>query len=254
MTFIYEPQGRAREYAGLACNIYRGCAHQCVYCFAPGATHKTRAEFSQPAPRSATFLLDLQKELEKRDGKGNNHGRVLLCFTCDPYQELDVELQLTRQTIKLLHRYGYGVTVLTKGGARAMRDIDLFTPDDAFATTLTFLDGDDSVKWEPGAALPDNRIYVISRFHQRGIPTWVSLEPVIKPQVALDIIFRTAPYVDAYKVGTWNHDQRAKEIDWRIFAHNVTARLDLMGYARQMDPDALGKGQYYVKKDLAKWL
>mgnify|MGYP001557876463 FL=1 len=32
MSLIYEPAGRAREYAALACNVYRGCDHACVYC------------------------------------------------------------------------------------------------------------------------------------------------------------------------------------------------------------------------------
>ena len=30
-TIIYEPKGRAREYAPLACNLAVGCVHRCVY-------------------------------------------------------------------------------------------------------------------------------------------------------------------------------------------------------------------------------
>ena len=254
MTLIYEPQGRAREYSALALNIYKGCGHGCTYCFAPGATHKTREEFSRPAPRSATFLLDLQKELDKRDGKGDNHGRVLLCFTTDPYQELDVELQLTRKTIKLLHRYGYGVTVLTKGGTRALRNLDLFGLGDAFATTLTFWGDDDSLQWEPGAALPLDRLQAIKEFHKAGIFTWASMEPVVNPLTTLHLIKLFSHHVDAYKVGTLNHHPLAKEIDWRKFAVDVTGLLDRLGYERQWEPDKLRRGQYYIKADLAKWL
>ena len=44
---------------------------------------------------------------------------------------------------------------VTKGGMRAIADIDLFRPErDAFACTLTTLDDDFSMKWERGAALP----------------------------------------------------------------------------------------------------
>lgn len=251
---IYVPQGRAREYAALALNIYAGCKHGCLYCFAPGATHKTKEEFGNPRPRSATFLLDLQKELEKRDAKGSEHGRVLLCFTTDPYQELDAETKLTRQTIQLLHRYGYGVTVLTKGGTRALRDIDLFGPGDAFASTLTFIDDDESRKWEPNAALPNDRLVALQTFQAAGVMTWASMEPVIDTVATIHLIMASRFFVDAFKVGTWNHDNRANEIDWRRFAHNVTALLDRLGYKRQPEADALGKGEYYVKKDLAKWL
>ena len=40
---IYEPSGRAREYAPLALNLYNGCPHGCTYCYAPAATHKDAA-------------------------------------------------------------------------------------------------------------------------------------------------------------------------------------------------------------------
>ena len=36
MNAIYEPKGAAREYAELACNLYTGCNHGCLYCYAPG--------------------------------------------------------------------------------------------------------------------------------------------------------------------------------------------------------------------------
>ncbi|GAJ10528.1 unnamed protein product, partial [marine sediment metagenome] len=31
MKAIYETRGRAREYCGLAINLYTGCEHRCVY-------------------------------------------------------------------------------------------------------------------------------------------------------------------------------------------------------------------------------
>jgi DNA repair photolyase len=254
MTLIYEPTGRAREYAPLALNIYKGCSHGCTYCFAPGATHRTRAEFNQPAPRSDAFLHDLANEAIKRRRAGKG-GRALLCFTCDPYQEIDDEWQLTRHTIKILHNTGHAVTVLTKGGKRALRDLDLFMPAaDAFATTLTFLDADQSRRWEPGAALPFERMETIKRFDQAGIFTWVSLEPVIEPETSLDLIRLTHPFVSAYKIGTLNHHPLAKTIDWREFAFDAVELLDSLGYGRQMDPDKLGISEYYIKKDLARWL
>ena len=33
MELIYEPKGKAKEYAGLAFDIYKGCTHGCLYCF-----------------------------------------------------------------------------------------------------------------------------------------------------------------------------------------------------------------------------
>ena len=147
MPLIYEPAGRAREYAALACNIYRGCDHACEYCYAPAAIRMDREAFSHPAPRP-DFLPTLRREAAKLAPTEP----ILLCFTCDPYQTLDERLGITRETIKILHAAGHAVHILTKGGSRALRDADLLGKRDAFATTLTLLDEAESLAREPGAA------------------------------------------------------------------------------------------------------
>jgi len=237
MSLIYEPAGRAREYAALACNVYRGCDHACSYCYAPAATRRAMEVFSHPEPR-ADFLPKLRREA----GALKPTEPILLCFTCDPYQALDERLGLTRETIKILHSAGHAVNVLTKGGWRALRDIDLLGPRDAFATTLTLLDDAVSLKWEPGAATPKDRIATVREYHAAGIPTWVSLEPVLDPAIALEIIRRTHEFVDLYKVGRWNYHADAKLIDWARFAADAVALLGALGKA------------YYIKKDLACFL
>ena len=238
---IYEPRGKAREYAALACNIYRGCDHECGYCWAPAATHRNRAAFILPAPRGADFLHRLEKEARRRPPADP----ILLSFTSDPYQMLDIRLGWTREAIKILHAAGHAVCVLTKGGTRALRDLDLFTTGgvkgDAFATTLTLLNHRWRV-WEPGAAPPADRLEAIRAFHRAGVPTWVSLEPVLEPAASLEIIRETAPYVNLFKVGKLNYHPMARSIDWRAFGLATIALLE-----------SLGK-PYYIKKDLAAYL
>jgi len=238
MSLIYKPQGRAGEYAKLALNIYKGCDHRCEYCFAPLATHAVRDEFCKPTTRKDDFLKKLEAEAKKLKPSDP----VLLCFTCDPYCLLDTEKQLTRSAIQILHRYGHHIHILTKGGRRAIRDLDLMTPNDAFSTTLTCLDEATSRKWEPGAATPADRIETARQFHDAGIPTWVSLEPVLDPDVALEIIRRTHTYVDLFKVGKLNYHAHAKTINWAKFAKEAVELLDSLGC------------KYYVKKDLLKYL
>jgi len=177
-----------------------------------------------------------------RKRAGTNSGRVLLCFTCDPYQHVDERMGLTRETIRLLHRYGFSVQVLTKGGSRALRDLDMFRAGDAFASTLTLLDDAHSRKWEPGAALPEDRIDTLRQFHEAGVQTWVSLEPVLNPASALEIIRRTHGFVDLYKVGKLNYHELASRIDWQAFADNVVALLDSLG------------ARYYIKESLLPYL
>jgi DNA repair photolyase len=126
--------------------------------------------------------------------------QVLLSFTTDAYNPFDSTL--TRPTIEILREFGLAYCVLTKGGTRALVDIDLYRPNrDAFASTLTSLDDAFSLKWEREAALPGDRITALKAFHSAGIYTWVSLEPTLDIESSLAIVQETHDYVDLYKIG-----------------------------------------------------
>jgi DNA repair photolyase len=58
MNVVYEPRGRAREYSGLACNLYRGCTHGCRYCYAPACMRTTGEKWHAIAePRTDILKL-----------------------------------------------------------------------------------------------------------------------------------------------------------------------------------------------------
>lgn len=238
MTIIYKPKGRAGEYSHLAINHYTGCGHGCRYCYGPAATKNPDFHRIQ-APR-ADIIAKLQKEALKHAGCDE---RVLLCFTSDPYQPLNDRIGLTRQVIEVLKAHDIPFHILTKGGLRAAADFDLYGKYDAFATTLTLLDDNESAKQEPNAALAAERIAAISQAHERGIETWVSLEPVLDPEVSLHIIGLTHEIVDHYKIGKLNHVETERPFsEWRNFGSEAI-RL-----CRRYEKS------YYVKDDLAKYL
>jgi len=230
-NIIYTPHGRAAEYAPLAANMYAGCTHACVYCWVPQALHKTRAQFISGAfPRP--------KEAAKYHAAGISE-QVLLSFTCDPYPPEDNSL--TRHTIEVLHDHGLAHCTLTKGGTRALRDMDLFRPDrDAFATTLTALDPNVQRKWEPGAASPDDRVAALKAFHDHGIFTWVSLEPTLDLETSLQIIGMTHEFVDLFKIGKMNYCQ--SQVDWREYTERAIELCDRLTVG------------HYIKQDLAMYL
>jgi len=264
-NLIYVPKGRAREYAALACNTYRGCAHGCTYCYAPAIVIRkqmTDAErrllFLAAQPRPGSFLQRLDYEAEKMQAAGIT-GQVLLSFTCDPYQPLEDECHVSRETIKILHRYGFSVSVLTKAPSRAILDLPLFTPQDAFGTTLVFNNESDTAKEEPGADTYQQRIATLGFFHEHGIPTYVSCEPVIKPSQTIEIIKEIHDDVDMFKVGKLNHDPRADHYDWKPFGNLAITVLEHFGYKRIFDPDegvktGANNRLYYIKQDLARYL
>ena len=235
MGIIYRPAGRAAEYSFLAINHYVGCRHGCMYCYVPNVTHNNKFFTEQTVRKDV--LWQLQREAPNFAGTDE---RVLLCFACDPYQPLDVETRTTRKVIKILRDFDIPFQVLTKGGMRAARDFDLYGSCDAFGTTLTFLDPQKSKLHEPNAALPADRIETIRIAKERGIETWVSLEPVISFGQSLEIIKETHHIVDHYKIGILNH--QPSDIIWRKFG------IKAIELCRQYETD------YYIKADLAKHL
>ncbi len=235
MGIIYIPRGRAQEYSLLALNHYRGCGHRCSYCYAADmACAFGQGPFNHPAAKPAA-LQAVEREAPRY---ACTPKRVLLSFMCDPYQPIDKDLQLTRQVIQILKSHKIPIQILTKGGLAAVRDFDLYSDSDAFASTLTFIDQARSKEWEPGAAPPSERIEAIKEAHRLGIETWVSLEPVIDADESLAIIDQTHEFVDLYKIGKLNH--RKSDIDWHKWAINALSLCQRYGK------------KYYIKNDLAR--
>ncbi len=239
LKVIYEPRGRAREYSELAVNLYNGCNHGCKYCYAPECMRRNRLEFYNRQAARKDILNKVQHDCKILAGTKE---RVLLCFTCDPYQKLDDVEQLTRNTLWLFKLHGIPFQILTKAGSRAERDFDLYTESDAFATTLTFMDQGKSLFYEPEAALPQDRIETIKKAKQKGIETWVSFEPVLNDEEVFKLLEATHEYVDLYKVGKVSRFKTDKEINWDRFAYEIVNRLEKLGK------------NYYIKNDLKKHL
>jgi DNA repair photolyase len=238
-TIIYESRGKAREYCELAANLYRGCSHCCTYCYAPAALHTTRDEFCKPKVRSGV-LLKFEKDAETLERLGETR-QILLSFTTDPYQPLDVKEGLTRQAIQILHNHNLRVSILTKGGKRSERDFDLLMhrPElSEYGATLVFTDERHQKEIERGATSTEERMASLKKAHDLGICTYVSLEPVWIPEQSLKLIDLTKDFVDFYKVGKLNYDPQQKNVDWSKFKKEVIEKLE--GYGKK----------YYIKKSL----
>ena len=50
LEIIYQPRGRAREYADYAANLYRGCDGRCGYCYAPSVLRVMEFAWNRPSP------------------------------------------------------------------------------------------------------------------------------------------------------------------------------------------------------------
>ena len=251
MRIIYEPRGRALEYAPLAVSLYRGCSHGCTYCFAPDSTKTPIEKFRQPYARKDALKL-LARDCEDLVRAGDTR-EILMSFTTDPYQPLDEEHHLTRSAIQILIDFARPFSILTKGGRRSTPDFDLMAtrPDLCrYGTTLTFDNPEDSREFEPDAALPHSRLAALIYAKKKGIRTWVSLEPVIYPeqtirliQMTLDLSHQGPGIVDEYRIGKINHiESDITDQEWVKFARDAKTLLDEYGC------------RYVFKKDLQPYL
>lgn len=238
MQVIYEPTGKAKEYADLACNLYNGCTHGCLYCYAK--RYKQGDYYAAATPKN-DVIAKLRQDVKQLDPTSTPE--ILLSFQGDVYQPLEDDLKLTRQALEVLVEHDLPFTVLTKGGSRAQRDFDVLQQSSKarFGTSLVWIDEDFSRKFEPHAASIWDRMATIDVANRRGIPTWVSLEPVIEPGQALALIGMLHGMVDFWKVGKINHDKELEQAhDWVKFREEVTELLE--GY----------NANYYLKRSLTE--
>jgi DNA repair photolyase len=237
MSVIYEPKGKAREYSPQALNLYLGCPHNCLYCYAPSAMQKTRESyFCIPQPRKGV-IDNLKKEAPKAKKE-----QILLSFIGDVYSQTEDDNKTTMEALEILSEEKLPVAILTKGGKRALKDIEVFKKfGDHFhiGTTLTFDKEEDSLKYESGAALPSERIQMLMELHNAGIKTFASFEPVIDTEQSLTLIKKTISIIDTFKVGKINNFQGIdKTIDWTEFLSKVVEIL------------RDNKKAFYIKLDL----
>ena len=256
MGQIYTPQGRAREYAAKALNIYRRCDHRCVYCYNTSPRMMGPEFFQEPVVPLNQFRTEaLRRELQK----GVPDDRVLLSFIGDPYCEAEYGFRYTRKVLEIFVEFQVRTAILTKGGSRVLRDVDLLLqlPDPWVGASLTFVDAEKSKMWEPGAASPIDRMGTLKLLHDQGLRTWVSFEPMVSPIDNMELFRLTSSFVDHYKLGPLNHykptlECPAPDVDWSAWGPALVQVLEDRGFSRTLTPDSLMPRTYYLKKDLVK--
>lgn len=159
-------------------NLYRGCTHGCIYCDSRSICYKMDHDFEDiEIKRNAPAILEAQLRRKRRPcmiGTG---------AMCDPYIHLEDELQITRQCLELIEKYGFGLSVLTKSD-RILRDIDLLRSINektkcVVQVTLTTFDEKLCQRLEPNVATTTRRFEVLEAMREEGIPTVVWLSPIL---------------------------------------------------------------------------
>jgi DNA repair photolyase len=157
-------------------NPYTGCGHGCIYCYAPATLRYSGLEpWGTFVAAKTNIPAVLERELRKAP-----RGVVGISTVTDPYQPAEGRLKLTRSCLEVLQAKQFPVCIQTKS-ALVLRDIDLIRDfrDKEVGLTVTTLDDKASAVIEPGASWPGERLEVLKRLADAGIPTWAFVGPLV---------------------------------------------------------------------------
>lgn len=159
-------------------NLYRGCAHGCIYCDSRSKCYHMEHDFEDIEVKENAVELLEQALLRKRKRCMIGTGAMT-----DPYIPLELEIGNVRKALELICRYGFGVTMITKSN-RILRDIDLLQKINektkcVVQMTLTTYDDDLCKKIEPNVSDTKERFETLKRLRDAGIPTVVWLSPIL---------------------------------------------------------------------------
>lgn len=174
-------------------NVASGCLHGCTFCYVP-STPVIRAKQAELKKRGVEdpqmdwgkYLFirdDIPKKLDIVVGRkrvwretASGKGVVLLCSGTDPYQNYQTSV-ISRETIRVLLKYGKRVRVLTRGLSWT-KDLDLLVNSNVtVGMSLPHIDDDMSRKIEPQAPLPSHRYQALVRARNAGCRLYVAMAP-----------------------------------------------------------------------------
>lgn len=159
-------------------NLYRGCTHGCIYCDSRSDVYQMNHRFEDiEIKRNAIQILE-QELRRKRKPCMIGTGAM-----SDPYLHIEDDLKLTRQSLELIDKYGFGLAIQTKS-AKILRDLDLLNSINQHSKcvvqmTLTTFDDDLCRILEPNVSTTKERIHALNVLRDNNIPTVVWLCPIL---------------------------------------------------------------------------
>lgn len=159
-------------------NLYRGCSHGCIYCDSRSKCYQMNHLFEDIEVKENAVELLEQTLRHKRKRCMVGTGAMT-----DPYIPLEEKLCHLRNSLLLIEKYGFGVTVHTKSD-RILRDLDILKRINkktkcVVQMTLTTYDEKLCRIIEPNVCTTKTRFEVLKTMRDNGIPTVVWLCPIL---------------------------------------------------------------------------
>jgi DNA repair photolyase len=164
-------------------NPYRGCQHNCAYCYVPNVLRIKRSEWGSFINVKKNIPTILSKELRTK-----KPGVVAISTVTDPYQPVEKKYKLSRFCLEQLLIRDFPVCIQTKSDL-ITRDIDLiskFSKSEVMFSISTLNDSERKIL-EPFASPIKNRLDAMKEFSDVGLKTTIFFGPVY-PSTKLDDI------------------------------------------------------------------
>lgn len=158
-------------------NLYRGCPHSCIYCDSRSNCYHIENFDLVRGKENALYILE--QELSKKREKGV----IGIGSMSDTYNPKELEYEQTRGALKLISKYGFGVSIDTKSDL-ILRDIDLLKEINSknnviIKFTITTPNDELSKIIEPNVCVSSKRLQAIKKLSDNGIFVGIIMNPVL---------------------------------------------------------------------------
>lgn len=159
-------------------NLYRGCTHGCIYCDSRSKCYQMDHDFEDIEIKENSSEILAAQLLKKRHKAMISTGSM-----CDPYIPLEKTLKVTRSSLEVIEKYGFGASVLTKS-ATVLRDLDILKRINekskaVIQMTLTTYDETLCKILEPYVSTTKERFEALKIFRDHDIPCVVWFDPLL---------------------------------------------------------------------------
>lgn len=157
-------------------NLYKGCSHGCIYCDSRSNCYQIKNFNIVRGKLNALSILD--RELSRKE-----KGVIGMGSMSDPYNPQEKKCEMTRDALKLIQKYNYGVSIDTKSDL-VLRDIDCLKEirkknNIIVKFTITTASDELSKKIEPHVCPSSKRFAAVKKLSDNGIFVGIMINPVL---------------------------------------------------------------------------
>ena len=217
-------------------NIYKGCTHGCIYCDSRSRCYNIQ-DFSKVKIKENSLEI-IRSELKRKSVTGV----ISTGSMSDPYNTLEEKTKLTREALKLIDYYKYGVAIATKSPL-IVRDIDILKRIQSHSPvickiTITTFDDKLSKVVEPNVAPSSERFEALKKLADNGIYCGILLMPIL-------------PYINDTEENIIKIVRKANEVGVKFIypAFGMTLRDNQRDYYfKSLDENFKGLKERYMKE------